>query len=386
MRKTAMLIAAVCLMISITACNAVGGTTNESTAPGTTGNGSNAPGAIESTAPGTASNGSTAPGTGANESNTPEPAATETAGPVTVTDQSGREVVIGGNVERIVSGYYISSSVCIALGLADKLVGIEARANERPIYALAKPELMNLTSVGTARDFNLEACLELKPDLVILPARLRDVADTMEDMGVPVILVNPESYRELIDMVNLIGQATRETARASQLTDWIENSRKSVDSLTVSLSDKPVVYMCGTGSWLSTTPNGMFQASLIELAGGRNAAGDIEGSGRIDISYEQLFLLNPDIIIVPPEAGFTIDDVLSDPLLTELSAVKTRSVYQMPEAFEAWDSPVPSFMLGVKWLLSVLYGDVYSIEMLRVDAADYYMEFYGFIVDSTLIS
>ena len=357
-----MFLAAVCLLMSIIACSAVGGTASEPAVSGT--------GANESAAPGTAA---------------PEPTASETAGPVTVTDQSGREVVVGGVVERIVSGYYISSSVCIALGLADLLVGIEARANERPIYALAKPELMNLTSIGTARDFNLEACLALKPDLVILPGRLRDVAETLDEMGVPVILVNPESYRELIEMIALIGQATRETHRASQLIGWIEDSRKSVESLTADLSDKPIVYMCGTGSWLSTTPNGMFQASLIELAGGLNAAGDIEGSGRVEISYEQLLLLNPEYIIVPPEAGFTIEDIISNPLLNELSAVRTGSVYQMPEAFEAWDSPVPSFMLGVKWLLSVLYGDIYSIETLRADAADFYMEFYGFIVDKAII-
>jgi len=367
-----MLLAAVCLLMSIIACSAGGGTANESKSP--------EPAANESKAPETAANESNAP-----EIAAPGTTAPESAGPVTVTDQAGREVVVGGDVERIVSGYYISSSVCIALGLADLLVGIEARANERPIYALAKPELMNLTSIGTARDFNLEACLALKPDLVILPGRLRDVAETLDEMGVPVILVNPESYQGLIEMIALIGQATGETARASQLNEWIGNSRKSVDSITADLSDKPVVYMCGTASWLSTTPNGMFQASLIELAGGLNAAGDIEGSGRIEISYEQLLIFNPDIIIVPPEAGFTIEDVLADPLLIELSAVRNGSVYQMPEAFEAWDSPVPSFMLGVKWLLSVLYGDIYSIETLRVDAADFYMEFYGFSIDTTLI-
>ena len=361
MKKAAILLA-VYLLISLTACSAAGGKTNESATPETAENGSNEPGAA---APGT-----TAP---------------DTTLPVTVTDQSGRKVVIEGDVERIVSGYYISSSVCITLGVADKLVGIEARASERPIYALAKPELLALTSVGTARDFNLEACLALKPDLVILPARLRDAADTMEEMGLPVILVNPESYRELIEMITLIGQATGENERASQLIDWIGSSRKSVDSLTAGLSEKPVVYMCGTGSWLTTTPKDMFQASLIEIAGGLNAAAGIEGSSRIEISYEQLLLLNPDVIIVPPESGFSIEDILTDPLLTELSAVRSGSVYQMPEAFEAWDSPIPSFMLGVKWLLSVLYGDIYPIETLRLDAADYYMEFFGFSADTSLI-
>lgn len=41
-------------------------------------------------------------------------AAAETAYPITVTDQSGREVTIEKEPERIVSGYYIPSSLLIA--------------------------------------------------------------------------------------------------------------------------------------------------------------------------------------------------------------------------------------------------------------------------------
>ena len=44
--------------------------------------------------------------------------------PLTVTDQTGREVTIEAQPERIVSGYYISTSACIALGLSEKMVAV----------------------------------------------------------------------------------------------------------------------------------------------------------------------------------------------------------------------------------------------------------------------
>ena len=74
----------------------------------------------------------------ATEAPTAEPQATaeptaQPAAAVTVTDQAGREVTIEGEPQRIVSGYYISSSACIALGLTDRLLGIEAKAKSRPI-------------------------------------------------------------------------------------------------------------------------------------------------------------------------------------------------------------------------------------------------------------
>ena len=53
------------------------------------------------------------------------------------------------------------------------------KADSRPIYAMSAPELLALPDVGTAKEFNMEGCIALEPDLVILPARLRDSADTI---------------------------------------------------------------------------------------------------------------------------------------------------------------------------------------------------------------
>ena len=75
--------------------------------------------------------------------------------PLTVTDMAGREVTLEAAPERIVSGYYISSSACIALGLTDKMVGIEDKSTKRPIYQLAAPALTDLPNVGSAKAFDL---------------------------------------------------------------------------------------------------------------------------------------------------------------------------------------------------------------------------------------
>ena len=103
-----------------------------------------------------------------------EPAAAETAVtyPLTVTDQLGREVTIETEPKTLASGYYISTSLLIALGVQDELVGVEAKADKRTIYSLSAPELQSLPSIGTAKEFDLEGCAALTPDLVIVPAKL----------------------------------------------------------------------------------------------------------------------------------------------------------------------------------------------------------------------
>ena len=111
-----------------------------------------------------------------------EAAEKETSYPVTVTDQADRTVTIEKEPTKIVSGYYIPSSLLIALGLSDKVVGIEAKADKRPIYKLAAPELQELPNVGTAKEFDLETCASLSPDLVILPLKLKDAAKSLTEL------------------------------------------------------------------------------------------------------------------------------------------------------------------------------------------------------------
>jgi iron complex transport system substrate-binding protein len=301
----------------------------------------------------------------------------------TVIDQAGRTVVISGQVERIVSGYYISTSAIIALGLTDKLVGIEARAATRPIYSLAVPALLKLPNVGTARDFNIEACITLHPDLVILPIRLRVSAEILEELGIPVLLVDPESPEEIISMITLIGNAVNAEQRAAMLIEHHNRSLEEINLLTWKIVERPVVYMGGVGSYLTTAPRDMYQSELIEIAGG--AAPAIEGNSWTTISYEQLLAINPDVIIIPSEAGYSKEDITCDAQLVNLSAVRNGRIYKMPASFEAWDSPVPSFTLGIRWLLSVLHEDVYPMESMREYAAAFYSRFYGIEIDTGFI-
>ncbi|MBV7276612.1 ABC transporter substrate-binding protein [Clostridium sp. PL3] len=306
---------------------------------------------------------------------------------IVVTDQAGREVTIKNPVKRIVSGYYISTSACLALQLKDKLVGTEDRG-KRPFYKLFGSDFNALPNVGSAKAFNLEGCIALKPDLVILPTKLKDAAESMTKLGIPVILVNPENKEKLIECLNLIAKATSTEKTAQKLIAYYEDSSTKMENLTKGLkgNEKPVVYMGGTGSYLTTAPANMYQATLINLAGGVNAGNSLKGDSWTKVSYEQILAMNPDVIIIPSEANYTAKDVLSDPQLSKVTAVKNAAVYHMPSAFEAWDSPVPSCILGSKWLLSTLHKDLYSFDNMKKDASEFYKQFYGITIDEKLIT
>ena len=299
------------------------------------------------------------------------------AEPVVLTDMAGREVSIEAVPERIVSGYYISTSTLIALGLSDKLVGIEAKADKRPIYKLSAPELIELPNVGTAKEFNLEGCLALEPDLVILPLKLKSAAQTLEELGIPVLLVNPESQEQLMEMVAMLGDATGTADRAGELAAYIEAQEAALAQLLAD-AGTPTVYLGGNSGLLSTAGQAMYQSDMIVRAGGVNVAAEIEDTYWVDISYEQLLAWDPEYIILASDASYTAEDVLADENLKDCTAVKNGNVYHLPADVESWDSPVPSGFLGSFWMASVLHGDLITEADRDAVINEFYDTFYGF--------
>lgn len=306
-----------------------------------------------------------------------EAAEKETSYPVTVTDQADRTVTIEKEPAKIVSGYYIPSSLLIALGLSDKVVGIEAKADKRPIYKLAAPELLELPNVGTAKEFDLETCASLSPDLVILPLKLKDAAKSLTELGIPVLLVNPESPDQLSDMISLIATATNTQDKADQLLDFINQEKEMLTTSLATADDTPNIYLAGNSSLLSTAGPAMYQSGIIELAGGKNVASDISDTYWAEISYEQLLSWNPDYIILASDAEYTVDDVLSDPNLKDCTAVKNNHVYAIPGDIEALDSPVPASILASIWLAGILHPDQVSTDTYTKEMNSFYETFYG---------
>ena len=303
--------------------------------------------------------------------------AAATAYPVTLTDQAGRQVTIETKPQTLVSGYYISTSLLIALGVQDQLVGIEAKADTRPIYARSAPELLELPSVGTAKEFDLEGCAALDPDLVILPLKLESAVEPLEELGISVLLVNPENRELLDEMTALLGQATDTQGRANELLAFAEQQRGRLEGLLAG-AERPTVYLAGNSDFLSTAGGAMYQSDMIELAGGENVAAALTDTYWAAVSYEQVLAWDPEYIVLASDASYTVDDVLADPNLAGCAAVKNGNVLQIPGDAEAWDSPVPGGILGSVWLSGALHPEL-ALEADNMAAInEFYETFYGF--------
>lgn len=309
----------------------------------------------------------------------------ETTNEIVVTDHLGREVRFEKPAETIVSGYYITSSMLIALGLQDKVVGVEAKPESRPIYELAAPNFLEIPTVGSMKEFDLEGTAALNPELVVLSVRLKDSVESLEKLGINVIAVNPESMEQLEEALDMVARATGTEERANRLKEYYNEKTLELSKLIEDREEKEV-YLGGNGDLLTTASSKMYQDTLISKAGGKNVAKDIDDTYWATISYEQLIAYNPDVIIGAAGASYTADEIKNDDKLKSIKALEEGEVYIMPNSVELWDSPIPSGIIGTMWLTSILHEEVYPFDKFKDDTYDFYKEFYGIEINKDEIT
>ncbi|MFV0314813.1 MAG: ABC transporter substrate-binding protein [Anaerotignum sp.] len=302
---------------------------------------------------------------------------------ITLTDQIDRTVTLDKPAQKIVSCYYISTALLLTLGLEDSLVGIEAKADTRGLYQLAAPNLVNLPAVGSGKGINIEEIASLSPDLVILPKKLQDSVLPLEELGISVLVVDPETAENFKSCVSLLSTATGSTEKGEALLNYYDEKMAEVKELTGSLTTLPTVYLAGSSEYLSTCTSKMYQNDLISLAGGTNVSSELTDGYWQKISAEQLNLWSPEYIFAVSYADYTLDDLKNDPTLSEIPAIKNEAVFTFPSTIEPWDYPTPSSVLGVLYLTHMLHPDLYSEEDYVKEATSFYKEFFDIEVTKT---
>ena len=307
-----------------------------------------------------------------------EPAETAPAlsGPVTVTDQAGREVTLDAPAEKIVSCYYLVTASLLTLGQKDKIVGIEMKANSRELYKLCAPEFLELPGVGSGKETNIEAIAALEPDLVLLPKKQLEAVETLAGLGIPTAVVEPETYGAFNELIAMLGALCGCEDKAAALTAYYDGVVERVTALTRDV-EKPSVYLCGEASYLRACTGGMYQREMIEMAGGICVSAELEGARWADISAEQLAAWDPEVIFSVSYAEYALDDIRNDAALSGLKAVKGDRLYTVPSEIEAWDYPQPSSILGLLWMAHILHPELVSREDYVKEAQDFYQKYFG---------
>jgi iron complex transport system substrate-binding protein len=268
-------------------------------------------------------------------------------------------LVFGQAPKRIVSTAPSLTELLYALGLGDRVVGVD-RFSRFPPEALRKPK------IGDYVNPNLETIASLRPDLVIIPTNPAKLAERLAVLRLKVLEIDQESIAKLYESFRVVGQATGATAQAGKLESTVRSQLEAVRARAAPLRKTRMMFVVGR------TPNSLDglivvgQASylneIIALAGGENVFRDAVASYP-GVSLEEVLARNPDVIVDMGDMADTVGvteehkrEVTSLwERLSSVAAVKQHRVYAV--ASDVYVVPGPRVVDAAKAFFEMLHPE-----------------------------
>jgi iron complex transport system substrate-binding protein len=239
---------------------------------------------------------------------------------------------------------------------------------------------------GTASTLNMEALISAQPDIIIdmgerKPSIARDMDDVQNRTGIPTVFIEAASFESYAKAYRTLGRLLHIEAQAEKLTQFCESTMGDMVQLQSKLASRHPrvkVYYGEEASGLVTIASGSLHSQTIEFAGLINVAdlANKGGSGRNQVSMEQLLLWDPDIIILTNGAQASL--LQRDSLFRQLRAVRQGKLYDIPAEPYNWIARPPSInrLPGLYWLAHLAYPDLISRQYLEQRVREFYTLFY----------
>ncbi|MGH7901833.1 MAG: ABC transporter substrate-binding protein, partial [Thermodesulfobacteriota bacterium] len=200
----------------------------------------------------------------------------------------------GNYPERIISLSPSITEIIYGIGAMEKIVGVT-------LYTDFPPEAKNLPSVGGWVNPNLEAIIELEPDLVMLMADQDQIfGDKIKKLGLNTFSVDSNmSIEDIQESIIQIGMALGKEKEAQKLSSKIENNIGETRAKTSNLPTKSALFVIGrnpgTLEDIYVIGNNNYINELLTVAGGKNVI--TRNRLALKITKESVLTYDPDVII-----------------------------------------------------------------------------------------
>ncbi|TAJ41709.1 MAG: ABC transporter substrate-binding protein [Reyranella sp.] len=269
------------------------------------------------------------------------------AEPVTVHDAFGRSVTLPVPPQRIVTIFASNTEMVAALGLADRIVGIEA-------YTRFPPEVLGKPLVGGRLGFSVDAVVAARPDLVIVtPSRqaANQLVDPMERLGIPIVVLLHRSVVEVLDNIRLLGRLGGVAERGEELAARLQSRLDRIKQRVAGLKEPSTIMITGrlgNGLLLIARP-GTYTGDAIVRAGGRFG---LESGAIAQVSPEAILNADPDVLLF---AGSEKDlrELIARPGWKDMRAVRDKRAHAVVRAELL--IPGPRTISGIERLAEIFH-------------------------------
>ncbi|MGB7292729.1 MAG: helical backbone metal receptor [Thermodesulfobacteriota bacterium] len=228
--------------------------------------------------------------------------------------------------QRIVSLSPNVTEIIYGLGAWDKIVGVT-------MYSDFPPEAKTIPKVGGWVNPNLEAIVNLKPDLVIFMKDQDSIfGDNIRKLGLNTLSVDSNnSIKDIQNSILQLGKILQKEKEAENLAAKIRSKFEEMRSKTSKLSKKRVLFIVGrnpgTLEDIYVIGRDNYINELINLAGGEN----VVESNRfaLKIAKDAILSFDPEVIIEITYDKTDNRDSTRETwsTLKEISAIKNNEVH-----------------------------------------------------------
>ncbi|MDO4492300.1 MAG: ABC transporter substrate-binding protein [Clostridia bacterium] len=298
----------------------------------------------------------------------------------TFTDSCGRAVEIPETITKVAVSGPLAQIVLFPL-CADLFVGTASDWTKEatrfiPERYLSLPQLGQL--YGGKGDLNPESLLASGAEIVIdigepKKSIREDMDNLTEQTGIP--FVHIDAYTATMgDTYRMLGDLTGRTEKAETLAAYCDEIYARALDLGSKTEKVSVLYLTGIGQ--NVIAKGSYHAELLDMMADNLAVVESpsgKGTGN-EVSPEQLLLWDPAVLLVAPGA---YEQILGDPVITELTAVRNGFCYEVPNGPYNWMGFPPSVqrLLGVLWLGTLLYPETVDYDLFT-EVHRYFALFY----------
>ena len=257
-------------------------------------------------------------------------------------------------------------------------------------YKTAFPAIDKVPIVGTnAETFSVEKAIASKPDLAIFSIKghgpgqsHKEIIAALQAAGIPVVFIDfrTNPFKNTVPSMRILGKVLNREKRANEFIAFYEFRKKRIaDRIAKAKPARPKVFIdmkAGTTENQFSTAGKGNLTPFITLAGAKNIGEDVIPAPLGQLNLEYILTADPKIYIATgvdafrgkgvvlgkdisaTEARQSIVKRVADPVLSELTAVKTGKVYGLWHLFYASPFNILAAEAVAKWSHPNLFKDV----------------------------
>jgi ABC-type Fe3+-hydroxamate transport system substrate-binding protein len=249
-----------------------------------------------------------------------------------ITDETGRTVTVPDHPHRVVCLVPSVTDTVFALGSGDDVVAVSDYTT-RPVAALKKP------SIGGLVKPSIETILSFHPDLVLgtsIPGATETAAQ-LQNVGVPVYLVDPHGLSGILRSVSSVGEALNRVPQAAALNASLNQRIEAVRARSAG-KPAPKVLVPVWYDPIITIGKNAFISQLVETAGAKSVTDDLLPDWP-EISMETVVTRAPEALVLIRGGKISIGMLQKQPGWRSLRAVRSGKVYYVDTGIQE-PSPV----------------------------------------------